>query len=159
MENYEFDFLINSVSLAEVSKSLGVFLSSKKNAASDLHNATGIPLDEARQKLVSACLEVAVPSAVLDSHAHLGKIPGNKLETLLNRNIKGGQKFQFLTTWLLGCQFRTFFSTIFSQVAVSYLETSTFMTREPLKPKRKTGTLSTVLGFIQSLHVTCSVST
>jgi hypothetical protein len=92
MENYGFDFLINSVSLAEVSKRLGVFLSSKKNAAFDLHKATGISLDEARQKLGSACIEVAVPFAVLDSHAHLGKIPAGKLETMLNRNIKGGKK-------------------------------------------------------------------
>ena len=74
MDDRVFQFVLHSLSLPEISKAVGVFVSSKKRAINDVKDATGVALSEARQNLGTACLKVAVSPAVLDGHAHMGKL-------------------------------------------------------------------------------------
>ena len=84
------EFLLRSLSLPEISKAVGVFISSKEGAIADVEESTGVSLSEARQMLLAACSKVAIPVAVLDGHAHMGKICAPKdMRTWKEDNLHG----------------------------------------------------------------------
>ena len=63
MDDRVFQYVLHSLSLPEISKAVGVFISSKEGAIADVKEATGVSLSEARQKLGAACFK-AVKHAV-----------------------------------------------------------------------------------------------
>ena len=89
MDDRVFDFVLHSLSLADISKAVGVFISSKEEAITDVRESTGVSLGEARQKLGAACLKVAGLAAVLDGHAHMSKLVLPDMRTWTKVNLHG----------------------------------------------------------------------
>ena len=101
MDDRVLDFVLHSLSLPEISKAVGVFISSKEEAITDVKESTGVSLGEARQKLGAACLKVAVPVGVLDGHAHMGIIKA--VSPWRNEDVERGQppRLQLGQTWII----------------------------------------------------------
>ena len=64
------------MSLPNISKLAGVLISSRESAISDVVEATGVLPDDAKQKLLAVCSKAALLPALLDGHAHMGRVAG-----------------------------------------------------------------------------------
>ena len=76
MDDRVLPFVLQSLSLPNISKLAGVLISSRESAISDVVEATGVLPDDAKQKLLAVCSKAALLPALLDGHAHMGRVAG-----------------------------------------------------------------------------------
>ena len=76
MDDRVLPFMLQSLSLPNISKLAGMLISSRESAISDVVEATGVLPNDAKQKLLAVCSKAALLPALLDGHAHMGRVAG-----------------------------------------------------------------------------------
>ena len=90
MDDRVLPFVLQSLSLPNISKLAGVLISSRESAISDVVEATGVLPDDAKQKLLAVCSKAALLPALLDGHAHMGRVAGaGDMTEWKEKNMKG----------------------------------------------------------------------